>query len=129
MVVDALDECTEDGRNRADFVKNLQNILATSASTDSEVRLLVTSRFGNEVFTNAVDIEIQATDRDIKRFVHQCVNNGLSNDDIISQSVRQNKALQDDLVAKIIEGAGKMYVVVQDGHMLWSSVLTSIIGS
>lgn len=129
VVVDALDECPEDRRIRATFVSKLQYILTAVASTETEVRILVTSRLTNSIFLKADQIEIQATDSDIERLVGQRIEDGLSDDDKISQSVRENTALKADIVAMIVERAGKMYVSIKDGHNLWPKLLISIVGS
>ena len=94
LVVDALDECPEDGRVRAVFVERLQYILTATASAETRVRLLVTSRMAKSVFPNANEVEIRATDRDVERLISQRIEDGLSDDDEISQSIRQNKGIQ-----------------------------------
>ena len=109
VVVDALDECPEDGRVRARFIEELQHILTSTNSTETKVRLLVTSRLTNHVFQDANEIEILASEDDIKLLVRQRIKNGLSDHDEISQSVRQNDILKDNLAATIVERAGNMY--------------------
>ena len=113
LVVDALDECPEDGRVRATFVERLQYILTATTSTDTKVRLLVTSRLAKNIFPDANETEIRATDPDVKRLICQRIKDGLSDDDEISQSIRQNEALKNALVRMIVERAGKMYVLTK----------------
>ena len=118
VCVDALDECPEDDKIRATFVSKLKSILTAVASTETEVRILVTSRLTNSDFPTADQIEIQATETDIQHVVSQRIEDGLSDDDKISRSVREKPDLKDDIVTMIVERAGKMYVLIKDGHML-----------
>lgn len=65
IVVDALDECSEDEGNRREFMAGLKDI-------SSNVRLLVTSRpVGSieEYMSNARRIEIRANDRDVTTYL------------------------------------------------------------
>ena len=109
VVVDALDECPEDGKVRARFIEELQHILTSTASTKTKVRLLVTSRLTKHVLLDANEVEIRASDDDIKRLVCQRIEKGLSDHDEISQSVRQNDTLKKTLAETIVERAGNMY--------------------
>ena len=109
VVVDALDECPEDGRVRARFIQELQYILTSTTSTETKVRLLITSRLTKYVFKNKIEMEIRASNDDIKRLVRQRIEKGLSDHDEISQSVRQNDTLKNTLAATIVERAGNMY--------------------
>ena len=108
IVVDALDECPEDGRIRATFIAKPRHIVIPTASSESNVRILVTSRLANNFFPIATEIEIRATDGDLKRLVYQRIEDGLSDDHNISESLRRNQSLKNDLVAMIVERAGKM---------------------
>ncbi len=108
IVVDALDECPEDDRVRATFIAKLRHLLIPTTSSESNVRILVTSRLANNVFSNATEIEIRATDDDLKHFVCRRIEDGLSYDNDISESLRRNQSLKDDLVAMIVEKADKM---------------------
>ena len=109
VVVDALDECPEDGRVRAKFVEKLQHILDSTKSTKTKVRLLVTSRLTNQVFLDAIEINIRASDDDIQRVVCQRIEEGLSDDNVMSQDIRQNDKLKDKLAQRIVERAGNLY--------------------
>ena len=113
VVVDALDECPEDGRVRARFTEELQHILTSANSTETKVRLLVTSRLTKHVFLDANEIEIRASNDDIRRLVRQRIERGLSDHDEISQSVRQNNTLRKTLAATIVERAGNMYLYLR----------------
>lgn len=128
IMIDALDECPEDRRVRATFISKLQYISTATASTDTEVRILVTSRLTNSSFLKANEIEIRATDSDIERLVRQRIEDGISDDDEVSQSVQRKMALKDEIVAMIVERASKMWVPIKDGHMRWQNVLISIVG-
>ena len=110
VVVDALDECPEDGRVRARFIEELQHISTSTTSTETKVRLLVTSRLTKPVFLDANEIEIRASNDDIKRLVCQRIKKGLSDHDEISQLVRQNDTLKNTLAATIVKRAGNMYL-------------------
>ena len=113
VVVDAMYECPEDGRVRARFIQELQHILTSTTSTETKVRLLVTSRLTKHVFLDANEIEIRASNNDIKRLVSQRIKKGLSDHDEISQLVRQNDTLKDTLAATIVERASNMYLYLK----------------
>ena len=110
IVIDALDECSEDRRVRKIFTDKLRSLLTLS---ETKVRILVTSRLTNNIFPNASEIEIQTTDVDLRRFVCQRIQDGLSEDDGISQYVQEKEAYKDDLIEKIVKRADKMYVSIE----------------
>ena len=110
VVVDALDECPEDRRVRAKFVEKLQHILSSTTPTKTKVRLLITSRLTNHAFLDAIEFKIQAPDDDIKRIVCQRIEEGLSDDNGMSQKIRQNDKLKDELAQMIVERAGNVYL-------------------
>ena len=126
IVIDALDECLEDRKVRKILTKNLQLILT---SNETKVRILVTSRFTNDIFPNANEIEIRATDIDLRRFVCQRIEDGLSDDDQISQYVQQNEAYKDGLIEKIVKRADKLYVSIKHECILGEYELTIIADS
>ena len=68
----------------------------------------MTSRLTNSNFLKANEIEIRATDSDIERLVCQRTEDGISDYDDISKSVRENMAFKDGIVMTIVERAGKM---------------------
>ena len=117
VVVDALDECPEDGRVRARFIEKLQHILTSTNSTETKVRLLIASRL-TKVLLDANEIEVRASDDDIERLVCQRIGEGLSDDDEISQSVRQNDTLKGTLAATIIEKARNMYLYLESTSVM-----------
>lgn len=127
MVVDALDECPEDGRVRAKFVKKLQHILSSTTSSKTKVRLLVTSRLNKNVL-DAIEIEIRAPDDDIKRVVYQRIEDGPSDDNEISQRIRQDDTLKVILAQRIVEMAGNMYPYPSSNSVV-GIVLIHIAGS
>ena len=126
IVIDALDECPEDRKVRTILTKQLQLILT---SNETQVRILVTSRFTNDIFPNASEIEIRATDTDLRRFVCQRIEDGLSDDDQISQHVQKKEAYKDELVEKIVKRADKLYVSIIHEYILGRYELTSIADS
>lgn len=94
IVVDALDECREDGATRAKLVKALRsltgnvNLLFTSRNLPSLVR----------EFSGAECLSIRATDEDVERYIASRIELG----------PRHVKRLQDTIITTIVESAQGM---------------------
>jgi hypothetical protein len=94
VIVDALDECPEDG-TRANLLGELQSLTGT-------VNLLVTSRGLSSIarqFEGASRLDIRATDGDVRRYIEGR---------IASVPRRHLKALREEIVAQVIEKAQGM---------------------
>jgi hypothetical protein len=102
IIVDALDECPEDGRIRSDLAAKL-------SSLPSSVNVLVTSRPGIE-FPKAKQLEVKANIKDLQAYVHKRITRGISQVAQLSEEVRGDKNLSMRIVSTVAEKAEGMYV-------------------
>jgi hypothetical protein len=97
IIVDALDECSEDNGTRAGFLRSLQSL-------DTSVRLLFTSRdlpsIGRE-FQGADRLEIHVNDEDVRRYVEERIANA-------PRLSGHSKELQNRITNKIVGDIGGM---------------------
>jgi hypothetical protein len=101
IVIDALDEC-QDGTRRQ-FLAKLRDLRA-----GRDVRLMVTSRFILEVeedFLDALQLEIQASEADVRRFVAGQMHH-------LPRCVQRSPELRALLLNRIAEVADGMYVFI-----------------
>lgn len=102
VVVDALDECTEDGNTRADLLDELKSL-------PKNVSLLVTSRkisaMKNE-FEGTVSVEIYASDSDISKYI----TGRIQREHRLARHVKADPSLQEAIVNGIISRARGMSV-------------------
>lgn len=108
ILIDALDECADDGLSRDAFIAQLQGILAAQAPDSTRIQILVTSRSPDNVFSGAVKMQIQAAEEDVKSFVSQRVVQGISRSRSISEDVRKDEKLKNWIIRTIVEKADKM---------------------
>ena len=109
VVVDALDECTEEGLTRAKFASALQNLLSRSVLTQDKLHVMITSRLTERLVEGGDDIEIYATEDDLRKVVKRRITNGISKDRALGERIRSNETLAVELTENIIELGGKMY--------------------
>lgn len=67
IIIDALDECTDDDGTRSKLIGLLRSL-----QTRTNTSLMATSRFGSRIkqsFHGFLELEIQATEADVKRYV------------------------------------------------------------
>jgi hypothetical protein len=97
VIVDALDECTDDATRTA--------LLATLK--DLPVNLFVTSRYSltiEEKFDGVKRLDIRAHDNDVRRYVEKRI----SREDRLSRHVKADPSLQDDIINKVVDSAKGM---------------------
>lgn len=102
IVVDALDECTEEDNTRADFLDQLRSL-------PDNVNLLVTSRNTTAIkreFEGVRSIEIRATDDDVTRYITERI----KRENRLARHVKMNPNLQDIIVNRLLDKAKGMYV-------------------
>ena len=99
IVVDALDEYSDEGRARSDFVRNL-----LSLPPKADIRILFTSRFIPEVtqdFQSTPTLEVRANDEDVRRFVAGQVPH-------LPKCVQRDDELKKIVLDKIVEAVDGM---------------------
>ena len=109
IVVDALDEYSEDNGTREHFLAGVRNLLPM-------IRLLVTSRYLANIeheFRDTPRLEIRASEPDIKRYIEGCIKRQLP----LADHVRTDSALRDDILNAVVERAGGMYVLNPSPYM------------
>jgi hypothetical protein len=100
IVIDALDECSEDGRIREHFLAEVQKLLP-------KARLLVTSRNIPNIernFEGAARLEILAKDKDIERYLESRI----ESQPLLASYVRADSKLRADILSTIVKKAHGM---------------------
>jgi Cdc6-like AAA superfamily ATPase len=103
IVVDALDECTNDDRTRDSLLSELFLLQSRSRAT---VSLFFTTRFIPEIldqFKYCVRRVIRASDHDINKYLDSHISR-------LTPCVARKNDLQDEIKTKIIEAVDGMYV-------------------
>ena len=100
IVVDALDECTEEGSTRADLLDELRSL-------PNKVNLMVTSRNIPAIkreFEGVKSLEIHATDADVVRYI----TSRLQREHRLARHVKADPVLHDTVVNAILDKAKGM---------------------
>jgi ankyrin repeat domain-containing protein 50 len=100
IVIDALDECSEESRIREHFLAEVWKLLP-------QVRLLVTSRHIPDIkrkFKGGARLEIRASDEDIKRYLESRI----ESQNPLAGYVKMDPTLRSDILTAIIERAHGM---------------------
>ena len=103
LVIDALDECTDQDRTRNQLVEKLREL-----QTRTNVRLLFTSRFIPEItekFQLSPVLEIRASEKDIKRFVTDQI-------PYLPSCIGRDDELTRTVQSKIVEAVDGMQVLL-----------------
>ena len=108
IVVDALDECTEENKTRASFIQSLQTFLFEVPSTKGKVQIPITSRLRASAFKIAEVVRIQATDGDLRKFIRKRIMDGVSSSHTVTHKVQTAKDLQESIIDAIVHRARKM---------------------
>ena len=108
ILIDAFDECVDDGLSREILVTKLQEMLAAKRPNSTRIQLLVTSRSPENMFSSGSTMQIQAAEEDVVSFVSQRFHEGISRSRSISGNVRKNKALREWIIQTVVEKADKM---------------------
>jgi hypothetical protein len=104
IVIDALDECSENDGIREGFLGEVRKLLPN-------ICLLVTSRpIANleHEFENATHLEIHASDEDIKRYLEAQIERQPQ----LARHIKADPTLRDAILNNIIKKANGMYVPV-----------------
>lgn len=99
IVVDALDECSEDDGNRRTLVSQLKAL-----QENCNINLLITSRFilnTTQEWMHAAQLEIRASDEDVQRYIEGQVFR-------LARCVTRNKSLQEAIEDSVIQAVGGM---------------------
>lgn len=99
IVIDALDEYTDDDSIRSELIEVLRAV-----QTSTNTSLMVTSRFGSgteELFQGSLKLEIQANETDVKQYVAARLNR-------FAKCVRNDKELQAEIQNGIVQATGCM---------------------
>ncbi|KAF1955604.1 hypothetical protein CC80DRAFT_549295 [Byssothecium circinans] len=102
IVVDALDECRDDDGTRRRFLARLRDL-----QEESDVRLMVTSRLLPDIleeFEEAMRLEVQASEEDVKRFVAGQIYR-------LPNCIQRDPALQDLVQSKIAEAVDGIFLL------------------
>lgn len=112
ILVDALDEISEEGRAHSIVVETLQDLVTTGTVHGSKIRLMLTSRRSNCPFSvlDCKSFEIQAAEEDITQLISSRIDNGISYHREISSIVRNDRKLQQEVVDRLVEMSDGMYV-------------------
>lgn len=113
ILVDALDECPEDGRVRSTIVQKLEDIVGAAEPNSSRIRLLVTSRQPTTSFPASERIEILASPQDIRSVVSQRITEGISLSGEISSAVRQDKGFRNTIIERITESSDSVTLALK----------------
>jgi hypothetical protein len=101
VLVDALDECSDDDGTRRVLLSKLHILQATNA-----VSLMVTSHFVLKIqqeFQSAIQLEIRASDEDVQRYLKGQMSR-------LAGCVMRNMSLQEKITSEIINTVDGMYV-------------------
>ena len=104
VVVDALDECTEEGNTRMDLLDTLRSL-------PGNINLLVTSRHISTIaseFIGATTLEVIASDSDVTRYIL----GRIQREHRLARHIKADPSLRQSLINKIVERARGMYVML-----------------
>lgn len=110
IVVDAIDECTEETLNRTKFVQALQSLLTGRPSIRGKIHLMMTSRQKETLIQGGDSIEIDAPEEDLEMLIKKRIADGISQNKRVSHKLRSDAEVAKKLTENIVKGAGKMYV-------------------
>lgn len=99
IVIDALDECTDDDRTRSDLIRILRSL-----QNETNTSLMVTSRFISGIeqpLQGCPTLKIQANEADVKRYVAGQLG-------LLSKCVERDHRLQVEIQDKIALAVGDM---------------------
>ncbi|OIW26857.1 hypothetical protein CONLIGDRAFT_581605, partial [Coniochaeta ligniaria NRRL 30616] len=100
VVIDALDECSDREDKRARLLDGIQKLPPNS-------HILITSRYSpkiEESFKDVPQIDIQATNDDVKRYVQ----GRIAKEPKLAKHVRSDPTLMDDIIATVVDNCKGM---------------------
>ncbi|KAL8922820.1 MAG: hypothetical protein Q9208_004945 [Pyrenodesmia sp. 3 TL-2023] len=110
IIVDALDELAEGEGCASVFIEALSRLAPAPLR---KMRILATSRVEHSLLPRADVIQITATQDDIKRFVKNKIQEGISNSHSLSERARSDKALKKSLVSAINKQASGLFLLAR----------------
>ena len=105
LVIDALDECSEDTGNKSTFLEALQGL-------EGHLRMIVTSRTTVNIFSylqTAIRLEVDARDSDIVKYVE----NRIASERRLQRNVAGHPELQAAIVSTILRSTKGMFLLAQ----------------
>ena len=105
LLIDGLDEFSEENGVRAEFIKALQSILTEVPKDGISLQLMVTSRMAQSIFNGATELEIRAADSDITGLINSRIDSGMCLSKTFSAKIREDQGLGRHVVTRIIEKA------------------------
>ncbi|MCJ1282267.1 hypothetical protein MMC26_001590 [Xylographa opegraphella] len=105
IVVDALDECTEEGNRRMNLLNELRSL-------PRNVNVLVTSRHNSSIaagFQGTITPEVNATDSDISQYIMARI----QRENRLARHVEADPGLQQTIVSEIVRRAKGMFLLAQ----------------
>lgn len=108
ILIDAFDECADDGLSRKALVTKLQEMLAAKKLNSTRIQLLVTSRSPENMFSSGATMQIQAAGEDVMSFISQRFIEGISRSRSISENVRKDEKLRKWIINTLVQKADKM---------------------
>ena len=108
ILINALDECADDGLSRNTLVTKLQDILSVQEPDSTSIHLLVTSRSPNNMFSSETRMQIQAAEEDVESFISQRIVQDISKSRSISENIRRNERLKRWIISTVAEKADRM---------------------
>jgi hypothetical protein len=97
VIVDALDECTNDGTRTA-LLATLKNL---------SINLMITSRYSvtiEEKFDGVKRLDIVARDNDVRRYIETRIDH----EDLLARHVKANPSLKNEIINKVVDSAKGM---------------------
>lgn len=105
LLVDDLDEYSEDDKVRTEPVEALPIILAEALNTETTGKDMVTSRLADSPFLGATTVRTQAADGDVAELVSSRIDGGLCLSRSLSAKVREDNVLKKDILTRIVQKA------------------------
>jgi hypothetical protein len=113
VIIDALDECTEENNVRQTVLRELRSILP-------KVHLMVTSRPHINIISDIpelIQLEICATDGDLRRYV----NERMYHDHQLAKNIKMDATLPQDILNAVVSKAEGRYVSSTSSYIDFTS--------
>ena len=108
LVIDAIDECTDEGLNQTVLLQFLQTLKQGGSAIADKVQILVTSRQAEALLETDDKLEILANEDDLRSLVRKRVEFGMSKSKRLADQIRQDNELARKLSENIVERAQRM---------------------
>ena len=108
LVIDVIDECTDEGLNQTLFLQFLQILKQGGSAIAGKVQILVTSRQVETLLETDDKLEILVNEDDLRSLVRKRVEFGMSKSKRLAQQIRLDDELARELSENIVERAQLM---------------------